>query len=56
MYKYFTYKNSYCYIDVLQDFITAYNNTVHSTTGMTPAKVNETNVPDVWRRMNLATV
>ena len=52
MYKYFTYKNTYRYIDVLQDFITAYNNTVHSTTGIAPANVNETNVLDVWRRMN----
>ena len=52
MYKYFTYKNSYRYIDVLQDFLTAYNNTVHSTTGMAPSKINETNVLEVWRRMN----
>ena len=52
MYKYFTYKNSYRYINVLQDFITAYNNAVHSTTDMALAKVNETNVLDVWRRMN----
>ena len=52
MYKYFTYKNSYRNIDVLQDFITAYNNTVHTTTGMASAKVNETNVLDLWRRMN----
>ena len=52
MYKYFTYKNSYRYIDVLQDFLTAYNNTVHSTTGKAPSKINETNVLEVWRRMN----
>ena len=52
MYKYFTYKNSYRYIDVLQKFLTAYNNTIHSSMGMAPSKINETNVLSVWQRLN----
>jgi len=36
LYKYFTYKNTFIYIDVLPNFISAYNDTVHSTTGMAP--------------------
>jgi len=39
LYKYFTYKNSYRYIDVLPKFVKAYNNTIHSTTGMAPSRV-----------------
>ena len=36
LYKYLTYKNKYKFIDVLQDFVTGYNATVHSTIGMAP--------------------
>ena len=39
MYRYFTYKNTYRYIDVLQKLITAYNKTRHSTIKMPPAAV-----------------
>jgi len=33
LYKYFTYKNTYRYVDVLLEFVKGYNATVHSTTG-----------------------
>ena len=36
LYKYFTYKYTYRYIDVLRDFVTGYNDTVHKATGMAP--------------------
>jgi hypothetical protein len=36
-YKYFTYKNTYRYIDVLEDFVTEYNDNVHAATGIAPA-------------------
>ena len=39
MYRYFTYKNTYRYVDVLQQFITAYNKTIHTTIKMPPAAV-----------------
>lgn len=51
MYKYFTYKNTHRYLDVLQLFVSAYNKTVHSTTGMAPAKVTDRDVLKIWKRM-----
>jgi hypothetical protein len=52
LYKYFTHKNTYRYIDVLPKFVTAYSATFHSTTGIAPAEVRDSNVLDIWRRMN----
>ena len=52
IYKYFTYKNTYTYIDVLPKFVKAYNATVHAATGMAPAKVTDSDVLAIWRRMN----
>lgn len=37
MYKYFTRKNTYRYVVVLEKFVTAYNNLVHSTIGFAPS-------------------
>jgi hypothetical protein len=37
--KYFTHKNTYRYIDVLQKFVTAYSDALQSTTDVAPAKV-----------------
>jgi len=51
LYKYFTYKNSYRYIDVLPKFFKAYNNTVHSTTGMAPSRVTDSDVLAIWKNM-----
>ena len=34
--KYYTFKNSYRNIDVLQKFVKVYNDTVHTTTGIAP--------------------
>jgi transposase len=44
LYKYFTYKNTYRYIDVLVDFVTGYNNTVHNATGMAPARISDKDI------------
>ena len=49
LYKYFRYKNSYRYIDVLPKFVKAYNDTVHSTTGMAPSRYGRR-----WRAGNVA--
>ena len=51
IYKYFTFKNTYRYIDVLPKFLRAYNNTVHSTTGMAPLQVTVSYFLAIWRRM-----
>jgi hypothetical protein len=36
MFKYFTANNTYRYIDVIQDMVGRYNNTVHTSIKMTP--------------------
>ena len=51
LYKYFTFKNSYRYIDVLADFVTGYNATVHSSTGIAPASVTDSDVLAIWKRL-----
>ena len=52
LYRYFTYKNSYRFNDVLQKFVRGYNATVHGTTGMAPALVTDSDVLAIWQRMN----
>ena len=39
MYKYFTAKNTYRYIDVMQDLVDGYNNTYHRSIKMKPVNV-----------------
>jgi len=51
LYKYFTYKNTYRYIDVLPKFVKAYNDKVHPTTGMAPSRVTDADVLAICRRM-----
>jgi len=41
LYKYFTYKNTFSYIEILPKFVRAYNDTVHSTTGMARSRVTD---------------
>lgn len=43
MWRYFTHKNTKRYIDVLQNIVTAYNHTLHSSIGMQPAVVTREN-------------
>jgi hypothetical protein len=50
MYRYFTWKNTYRYLDVINDLLTSYNNSRHSTIGMPPSKVNPSNIYSVWQR------
>ena len=53
LYKYFYENQTYKYIDILQDLVKSYNNTVHGTTGFAPAKVNENNSLELYRRVYL---
>jgi transposase InsO family protein len=39
LYRYFTYKNTYRYVDVIQDIVASYNATYHSTIKMAPVDV-----------------
>jgi len=47
LYKYFTYKNTYRFIDVLQDFVRGCNASVHSTTGMPPVRVTDSDILNI---------
>ena len=52
IWKHFTANNTKRYLDVLQDFVRAYNNTVHRSIGMKPADVRagETELR-AWKRL-----
>ena len=52
LYKYFTYKNTNRYVDVLPKFVEAYNYTGHSATGMATSKVTDSDVPAIWNNMH----
>jgi len=47
MFRYFTYKNTSRYTDVLQDLVRAYNHSVHSTIKTAPASVNLENESEI---------
>jgi hypothetical protein len=44
LYKYFTHKTTYRYIDVIPKFFRAYNDTEHSATAMAPSKVGDSDI------------
>lgn len=48
MFKYFTHANTYRYFDVLNDFMYAYNNSIHRTIKMKPSQVNDGNILQVY--------
>ena len=52
MFKYFTDYNTNTYIDVLPDLVEDYNNTVHSSTKLTPVEASKKeNELKVWRNL-----
>jgi len=51
IYKYFSANNTYKFIDVLPQVVSAYNNTIHKSIKMAPSKVTESDVLAIWRRM-----
>ena len=52
MFKYFTDNNTYNYIDALPELVEDYNNTVHSSTKLTPTDASkEENELKVWRNL-----
>ena len=52
MWKYFTDNNTYKYIDALPELVEDYNNTVHSSTKLTPIEASKKkNELTVWRNL-----
>lgn len=51
MWRYFTYKNTFKYIDVLEDLIGAYNSTYHSSIKEKPVNVTSENQDTAWHRL-----
>jgi len=50
--KYFTANSTRKYIDILDEFVNRYNNTVHSSIKMTPTEANKReNETQVWRNL-----
>jgi len=47
LYRYFSYKDNYSYMPVLQDIVDSYNHTYHRTIGMIPADVRDANSEEV---------
>jgi hypothetical protein len=51
LYRYFTYKNTTRYVEVLQDLVKSYNDTTHSTIKVAPNDVDEHNESEVRERL-----
>lgn len=51
MYRYFSYKNTKRYVDVIQKIVHGYNNTVHSGTKMKPSEVNFFNAMEARKNL-----
>jgi hypothetical protein len=51
IYRYFTYKNTWRYIDVLNDIVYSYNYTYHRSIGKTPSQVDKENEHIVCARL-----
>jgi len=51
MWRYFTFKNTYKYVDVLADLMTNYNNSYHRTIKMAPSQVNSANENEILNRV-----
>lgn len=51
MFKYFTYKNTYRYVDVLDNLVFSYNKTKNSATKFAPDAINSKNKLQVWRNL-----
>lgn len=51
MWKYFTFKNTLRYIDVLPSLLKSYNHTKHRSIGVQPVQVTKSNEDQVWQRL-----
>src|SRR5277367_962368 len=50
MWRYFTHNNTHRWLEVLSKLVTAYNNSIHRSIAIAPAKVNKDNEMALWMR------
>lgn len=51
MYRYFSANSTLHYLNILQKILLAYNNSYHTSIGMSPASVSEDDVLSIWERL-----
>lgn len=51
IYRYITYNNNYSFIDKLQNFVKAYNESYHRSIKMAPCEVTKKNEQEVWQNL-----
>lgn len=51
LWRYFTHKNTFRFVNVIQLLVRAYNHTVHSSIKIAPAHVTDTNILQVWKTL-----
>ena len=51
MWRFFTHKKSFRYMEVLKDLLTSYNNSYHRTIKTTPRSVTSQNEDSIWHTM-----
>ena len=52
MWKWFTYRDNFYWLDILPKIVNTYNRTIHFTIKMPPIKVNKKNEHLVWKILN----
>lgn len=53
LFRYFTYNNTHNWVDVLKSLTKSYNDSVHSSTGFSPASITPSNKNQVWANQYL---
>ena len=52
MYRFYTHKRTYRYVDILQDIVRNYNHRPHrSLNGKSPSEINQSNEATAWQQM-----
>lgn len=51
LYRIFTHRNSYKYIDVLKDVVNSLNNNINSSTGLAPSSVTHENESEIFEKL-----
>ena len=51
MWRYFTFKNTKRYLNILSALLKGYNHSVHRSIKMAPTDVQSKHVPEIWRRL-----